>query len=106
MDDKKILPDAIYNFGLPNVENVKFTCVFCGGPAISALELYDEVVCDSCYAKDPNLRKEIDAQYRFSKDGESWLEIARLLDSNRDEENGKYCDGQCEKCGKSWGDES
>lgn len=100
-----IEPNAIYNFGLPNVENVKFTCVLCGGPAISELELYDEVVCDSCYMKDSNLRKEIDSQYRFSKDGEYWLEIAKLIDEGITE-NSKYRDGQCERCHKSWGDES
>lgn len=72
---------SLYRFGLPDVPgDVRFSCVFCGGPAISDLEIYDECVCDVCYAKDANIRHEVDAQYRFSKEGDYWLGIAEFME--------------------------
>lgn len=56
--------DAIYSFGLPDVEpTAKLTCAFCGAPAISELEIYDEVICDYCYSIDRKARAVVDAQY-------------------------------------------
>jgi len=74
--------NGIYAFGLPSVaENVRFTCVFCGGPTIALHEIADEVCCDVCYLKKASLRREIDSQYRFMKIDidEHWSEIAEAM---------------------------
>ena len=56
--------DAIYSFGLHDVEpTARLTCAFCGAPAISGLEIYDEVICDYCYSIDCKARAVVDAQY-------------------------------------------
>lgn len=104
-----IKPNSIYNFGLPNVGNVKFTCVYCGAPTIAVHEIADEICCDACYLKNESLHREVDSQYRFSKVDidDYWLNIAEYIEKTREDDQReieKYCDGQCDKCRKSWGD--
>ena len=91
MEHRNIEPNAIYNFGLPNVANVRFTCGLCGGPAISELELYDEVVCDVCYSKIKRVREEVDNQYCYEK---------RCPFANDDlpSQIDYCCDGKCARC--------
>lgn len=77
---------AIYNFGLPNVvDGVKFTCALCGGPAISELEIFDEVVCDVCYSKMEHIREEVDNQFCYE------TRCTKPIES-------VCCDGECKQC--------
>jgi len=79
--------NGIYAFGLPNVaENVRFTCVFCGGPAISEIEIDDEIICDCCYQKNNMHRENADDQYCF------WKKCEHRNDFLYD------CDGRCARC--------
>jgi hypothetical protein len=78
-----------FPFGLPEVAETKFTCVFCGGPAIGELEIYDEIVCDVCYSKKDHIREEVDDQYCYDKG-------CNLLTDPDRERTGEYCcDGRC-----------
>lgn len=82
--------ETIYSFALPNVvEDVKFTCVFCGGPAISGYELNDEIVCDVCYAKKTLYRDDIDDQYCF--ENKCRFEMDEIINKIK-------CTGRCARC--------
>ena len=83
-----------YRFGLPDVEpTAKLTCAFCGAPAISEIELFDEVICDLCYEKYDHIREEADNQYCYDKG----CGIQTDPDRERDQGLG-CCDGKCARC--------
>ena len=85
-------PNGIYAFSLPETLPAKFTCAFCGGPAISEIELFDEVICDLCYTRETKIREEADNQYCYEK--------GRCISTDRDGEpmSTPECDGQCARC--------
>ena len=86
--------DAIYSFGLPDVEpTAKLTCAFCGAPAISEIELFDEVICDVCYEKESKIREEADNQYCYNRGCGIQTDPTR----ERDQSLG-CCDGKCARC--------
>jgi hypothetical protein len=92
--EDRVKPTALYSFGLPDVEpGVKLTCVFCGGPAISEIELFDEVICDLCYTREAKFREEADNQYCYDKG----CGIQTDPDRERDQGLG-CCDGKCARC--------
>lgn len=87
---KENAPAALYSFGLPGVEpSARFTCVLCGAPAISEIELYDEVICDLCYEKESKLREEADDQYCCEK--RCPIQIGPDCEKI-------FCDGKCTGC--------
>jgi len=91
---KENAPTALYSFGLPDVDPcARFTCVFCGAPAISEIEIRDEVVCDLCYEKDSNIREEANDQYCYEKGCPVQIDP----DRERDQSLG-CCDGKCARC--------
>ena len=86
-------PNGIYAFSLPETLPAKFTCAFCGGPAISEIELFDEIICDVCYLKESKIREEADNQYCYDKG----CDIQTDPDRERDQGLG-CCDGKCSEC--------
>lgn len=85
--------NGIYDFALPNTLPAKLTCCFCGGPAISEIEIFDEVVCDVCYSKFDHIREEADNQYCYEKG----CGIQTDPDRERDQGLG-CCNGKCAEC--------
>ena len=82
IDDK---PNAIYPFALPEGLPARLTCVLCGGPAISEIEIDDEIVCDVCYLKD-YIREHADHQHCFD------------TKCNHADDFTFECDGKCARC--------
>ncbi|MCK9570918.1 hypothetical protein M0R72_18360 [Candidatus Pacearchaeota archaeon] len=79
-------PNGIYAFSLPDGLPARFTCCICGGPAISEIEIYDEIVCDCCYSKTDHIREEADNQHCCDK------MCSHLTDFTFE------CNGQCTRC--------
>ncbi|MCK9571511.1 hypothetical protein M0R72_21355 [Candidatus Pacearchaeota archaeon] len=86
MDNDNKGYSAIYSFGLPDGLPARFTCCICGGPAISEIEINDELICDCCYQKNDHIHQEADHQYCFWKNCNHKADIAY------------ECNGECARC--------